>query len=675
MKPLPPGGTIGVAAPASPYDARSEVLRGVEWWQAQGYRVKLADGVFARDDYVAGDAEQRAADLNALFSDPEVDVVQALQGGYGSAQTIPYLDFDAIAGNPKPFVGFSDITALHVAIGLRTGMPTFYGNGLVGVGDPESTDFTRARLLQVLAGDATGEVPRNPDDPYVRAIRGGKVTAPLVGGCLWLLLQTMGTPWELELDGSILFFEDYKAPPYYVDGMLTQLRPRREARGRDRRRRRRDEGLRLGRPAPGLGLGAVALARGRAGGAPRAARRPVSSTGCRSATASTSQPFRSAFGIRSTPTRARSSSTARRSRTERKEGRMRKGLAAVATLLLAASVVAGCGGSKSSSSGTTGSVKEGGTLRLGTSSRIDSLNPYVAFNQDAYSTFMYIYPFLVQYDKDLNFTPEFATKWETSKDGLTWTFHTVPNAKWSDGKPLTAEDAAWTINTDVKYQGTGGANTAGLIAHIKSASAPDPNTLVVKYEKPVGNVLSQFQQLAILPKHIWAGYTGHKGADLKTFPNAAPIVSGGTFILTKFKKDEIALFERNPSFYGPKPHIKGFGLRMFSNDDALVSAMKSGEIDAIESVPPTAIDTLKKAGVIVSIVPGVTTNDFIFNANTEEDEPPRASQPEAAGGLRPRDRPRQDHQGRLARHGEAGDLVHPARDGRLAQPEPQARDI
>ena len=297
---------------------------------------------------------------------------------------------------------------------------------------------------------------------------------------------------------------------------------------------------------------------------------------------------------------------------------MRKGLVAVATLLLAASVVAGCGGSKSSSSGTTGSVKEGGTLRLGTSSRIDSLNPYVAFNQDAYSTFMYIYPFLVQYDKDLNFTPEFATKWETSKDGLTWTFHTRPNAKWSDGKPLTAEDAAWTINTDVKYQGTGGANTAGLIAHIKSATAPDATTLVVKYEKPVGNVLSQFQQLAILPKHIWAGYTGHKGADLKTFPNAAPIVSGGTFILTKFKKDEIALFERNPSFYGPKPHIKGFGLRMFSNDDALVSAMKSGEIDAIESVPPTAIDTLKKAGVIVSIVPGVTTNDFIFNANTKK---------------------------------------------------------
>jgi muramoyltetrapeptide carboxypeptidase len=223
MKPLLAGGTIGVASPASPYDARSEVLRGVEWWEAQGYQVKLAENVYARDDYVAGSPEQRAADLNSLFADPEVDVVQALQGGYGSAQAIPHLDFETIAANPKPFVGFSDITALHVAIGRRTGMPTIYGNGLVGVGDPRSTKFTRERLLKVLGGDAGGEVPRNPDDPYVRAIRAGKVSAPLVGGCLWLLLQTMGTPWEIDLEGTILFFEDYKAPPYYVDGMLTQL--------------------------------------------------------------------------------------------------------------------------------------------------------------------------------------------------------------------------------------------------------------------------------------------------------------------------------------------------------------------------------------------------------------------------------------------------------------------
>jgi muramoyltetrapeptide carboxypeptidase len=224
MKPLPPGGTIGVAAPASPYDSRSEVLRGVEWWESQGYKVKLSPHVYDRDDYVAGDAQDRAADLNGLFADPEVDVVQALQGGYGSAQAIPYLDFDTIAANPKPLVGFSDITALHVAVRQRAGFPTVYGNGLVGVGDPEVTEFTRKRLLDVLTGDATGPVPPSPDDPYTRAISGGTVTAPLVGGCLWLLIQTMGTPWEFDVDGAILFFEDVKAPPYYIDGFLTQLR-------------------------------------------------------------------------------------------------------------------------------------------------------------------------------------------------------------------------------------------------------------------------------------------------------------------------------------------------------------------------------------------------------------------------------------------------------------------
>src|SRR5499427_8478483 len=223
MKPLQDGGTIGVGAFASSYDMRSEVERVVEWWESRGYRVKLAPGVYARDEYVAGDAKSRAEDLHALFADPEVDVVQTLQGGFGSSEMTPHLDFDLIAANPKPFVGYSDITSLHVPIRQRAGFPTFYGYGLMGVGSKDTTDFTHDRLLAVLRGEVTGPVPRDPDDPYVRAIAPGRATAPLVGGCLWLLLQTLGTPWELELDGSIFFFEDYKAPPSYVDGMLTQL--------------------------------------------------------------------------------------------------------------------------------------------------------------------------------------------------------------------------------------------------------------------------------------------------------------------------------------------------------------------------------------------------------------------------------------------------------------------
>jgi peptide/nickel transport system substrate-binding protein len=291
----------------------------------------------------------------------------------------------------------------------------------------------------------------------------------------------------------------------------------------------------------------------------------------------------------------------------------------VAVVLLAVALAlaaSGCGGK--SKSGSKGNVKEGGVLKLGTNSRIDSLNPFVAFNQDAYTTFMYIYPFLVQYDRKLQFVPDFATKWETSKDGKTWTFHTRPGAKWSDGKPLTAADAAFTINVDVRLQKGPASNAAGLVAHVVRATTPDPNTLVVHYSAPVGNVLGQLQQLAILPKHVWAKYAANGGKNLKTFPNGAPIVSGGSFILTKFKKDEIALFKRNPSFYGQKPHVDGFGLRMFSNDDAEISALKSHELDALESVPPTAIATVKKAGFVVSQVPGVTENDFIFNSNPKK---------------------------------------------------------
>src|SRR4029077_10354667 len=102
MKPLPDGGTIGVAALASPYDMRSELERGVEWWEARGYRVKLAPGVHDRDDYVAGDAQRRADDLHALFADPEVDVVQALQGGVGSYTSLSARHCQPTPPSPAP---------------------------------------------------------------------------------------------------------------------------------------------------------------------------------------------------------------------------------------------------------------------------------------------------------------------------------------------------------------------------------------------------------------------------------------------------------------------------------------------------------------------------------------------------------------------------------------------
>ena len=263
------------------------------------------------------------------------------------------------------------------------------------------------------------------------------------------------------------------------------------------------------------------------------------------------------------------------------------------------------------------SSQSGGTFKIGTSSRIDSLNPYVAFNQDAYNTFEYVYPLLVQYDKsNSRFAPDFATSWHSSNGGKTWTFKTRAHAVWDDGKPLTAKDAAWTINTDLKYANGGAANAAGLVAHIKKASAPNATTLVVKYSKAPGNVLGQFQQLAILPQHVWSKYTAHKGNDLKTYSNS-PLVGGGPFKLVKFKKNDIALFQRNDSFYGEKPKADGFGLRMFSNEDTLVAALKAHEIDAIESVPGTAIKTLRSS-FNIRTAPGVDQTDFIINSNRKK---------------------------------------------------------
>ena len=186
-------------------------------------------------------------------------------------------------------------------------------------------------------------------------------------------------------------------------------------------------------------------------------------------------------------------------------------IAAAAAVTL---VAAACGGG---SGGSGSSVKDGGVFRLGSNSSIDSLNPFVAFQADAYVTFEYIYPMLVQYNPQLQFVPDFARSWTESSGGKVWTFHTQPGAKWSDGKPLTAADAAWTYQTILKYQDGATANSAGYVAHMKSATAPNATTLVLTYKRPVANVLSQVQQVPILPEHVWAKYATGNGKALTRF--------------------------------------------------------------------------------------------------------------------------------------------------------------
>ncbi len=222
-RPLPDGGTIGVCAPSGPYFNKSDVLRPVEWWETKGYRVKLLDGVWSKDDYVAGDPEQRAADLNALFADPEVDVIQVLWGGTGAMQVLPFLDYDLIAANPKALMGYSDITNLHIALRQETGLATFHGPGLGSMGIPDRTSFTWDSALGAFTKGGVGPVPPDPDDPYVRAIAPGKATAPVVGGNLFTLVHLIGTRWDPAFEGAILFLEEVDEPPYVIEVHLRQL--------------------------------------------------------------------------------------------------------------------------------------------------------------------------------------------------------------------------------------------------------------------------------------------------------------------------------------------------------------------------------------------------------------------------------------------------------------------
>ena len=318
-------------------------------------------------------------------------------------------------------------------------------------------------------------------------------------------------------------------------------------------------------------------------------------------------------------------------------------VAALAAIL--AALAAGCGGGGSASeesappsetaSGETaagetqaaeeegGEVQEGGILRWGTLNNIDTLNPFNAYSAQSYVAFIMMYPILVQYKEDQTFEGDWAESWDTSPDGLVWTFKVKPG-QWSDGTPLTAEDGAWTCNTIVQYKDGPTAFLAPFLSHVKECSAPDPQTLVITYDQAVGNVLPQLQQFFVLPKHVWEQYAGNDGKDLKTYLPASdlPIVAAGPFTITQFEKKGTTIYEQNPGYYGDdKPHVDAVGLQYFTNADAMVEAFKAGDLDYIEDIPASAIASLEEdENVVVSAIPGAENTNFIFNSNPEKPE-------------------------------------------------------
>jgi muramoyltetrapeptide carboxypeptidase len=144
-----------------------------------------------------------------------------IRGGYGSGQVIPLLDFDLIAAHPKPFVGMSDITLLHLALGRLAGLVTFWGPTCVQIGR-RGGDYSLERLLKLLRGDIP-PVGRGDGLSVTRTLCPGSAQGPLVGGTTSLLAASLGTPYEVETDGRVLLLEDVDVEPYDVDRCLTQL--------------------------------------------------------------------------------------------------------------------------------------------------------------------------------------------------------------------------------------------------------------------------------------------------------------------------------------------------------------------------------------------------------------------------------------------------------------------
>jgi muramoyltetrapeptide carboxypeptidase len=221
---LRPGDTVGVIAPASAADNEDTSARAEWWLKGMGLVPKIAPHAEGRFGYLAGTDADRAADLNAMYADPEVRAVFALRGGWGSARILPLLDWAMIRRSPKLLIGYSDVTALHLAFAARAGYATIHGGNATSSWMPESWEslwrLAFAADRPVLGGAATEAA----NGHLARTIHGGMVRGRLLGGNLTILSTLMGTGWLPSFKDAILFLEDVYEAEHRVDRMFQQLR-------------------------------------------------------------------------------------------------------------------------------------------------------------------------------------------------------------------------------------------------------------------------------------------------------------------------------------------------------------------------------------------------------------------------------------------------------------------
>ena len=218
------GDTVGLVAPASVVAMPDQLDRAIHWVTGMGLVPKIGLHVGDRDGYLAGTDADRASDLNAMFAAPEVCAIFAVRGGWGGARILPLLDWATIAANPKLLIGYSDTTALHLAIAARAGFATLHAPNAASSWNRESWES----LWRIAFAGATpalgGAKVEEASGRTARTLVSGTAHGRLLGGNLTILSTMMGTGWLPDLEGAILFLEDVNEEPYRIDRMLQQLR-------------------------------------------------------------------------------------------------------------------------------------------------------------------------------------------------------------------------------------------------------------------------------------------------------------------------------------------------------------------------------------------------------------------------------------------------------------------
>jgi muramoyltetrapeptide carboxypeptidase len=219
------GDTIGIVAPASAPPDPKNIDRSVAVLERLGFKPKLAPNVRKRWGFLAGNDRDRAGDLMKMFTDRKVKAIICVRGGYGTARLLPRLDYQAIRAHPKIFIGYSDITSLHCAFLVKSGLVSFHGPMLNSdFIKKDLPDFTLLSFLKTLMQpSAPGSIRDGYQRKTVTVLRRGIVSGLLIGGNITLLCAALGTPYLPSFKQSILFFEDLDEVPYRFDRMLTQL--------------------------------------------------------------------------------------------------------------------------------------------------------------------------------------------------------------------------------------------------------------------------------------------------------------------------------------------------------------------------------------------------------------------------------------------------------------------